>query len=89
MKRDSVIAYIHMRRDTSLPLHAPAQTPFPQLRKYLMDVLFLNQLLVKQLNSLSVRLPFCELTSYNTSSTLIHIKILILLICIFIIIPFT
>ena len=34
MKRDSVSAYVHIRRDTPLPLNAPAQIlenppPFP------------------------------------------------------------
>ena len=48
MKRDSVSAYVHMRRDTPLPLYAPVHIfndppPFPQLRTYLMDALFLNQ----------------------------------------------
>ena len=47
MKRDSVSAYVHMRRDTPLPLYAPVHIlddppPFPQLRTYLMDGLFLN-----------------------------------------------
>ena len=48
MKRDSVSAYVHMRRDTPLLLYAPAHIlndppSFPQLRKYLMDDLTLNQ----------------------------------------------
>ena len=48
MKRDSVSAQVHMRRDTPLPLythvHILDEPPsFPQLRKYLMDGLPLNQ----------------------------------------------
>ena len=48
MKRDSVNAYVHMRRDTSFPctqLHGFWMTPsIPhQLRKYLIDGPFLNQ----------------------------------------------
>ena len=48
MKRDSVSAYVHMRRDTPLSLYAPvhilSDPPlFPQLRTYLMGGLFLNQ----------------------------------------------
>ena len=48
MKRDSVSTYVHMRRDTLLPLYAAVHilndpSPFPQLRTYLMDGLFLNQ----------------------------------------------
>ena len=47
MKRD-ISAYVHIRRDTPLPLYAPVHIlddppPFPLLRKYLMDGLFLNQ----------------------------------------------
>ena len=48
MKRDNVSAYVHMRRDTPLPLCAPEHifdypSSFPQLLKYLMDGLPLNQ----------------------------------------------
>ena len=48
MKRDSVSAYLHMRRDTPLPLYAAVDIlddppPFSQLRTYLIDGLFLNQ----------------------------------------------
>ena len=48
MKRDSVSAYVHMRRDTPLPLYAPVHIldnppPFPYLRTYLIDGLFLSQ----------------------------------------------
>ena len=48
MKRDSVSAYVHMRRDTPLPLHALAHilndpSSFPQVLKYLMDGLPLRQ----------------------------------------------
>ena len=48
MKRDSVSAYVHMRRDTPLPLHALAHIlndppSFPQMLKYLMDGLPLRQ----------------------------------------------
>ena len=48
MKRDSVSAYVHMRCDTPLSLYAPVHIlddfpPFLQLRKYLMDSLFLKQ----------------------------------------------
>ena len=48
MKRDNVRAYVHMGRDTPLPLHAPVHIlddpspSFPQLRKHLMDGLPLN-----------------------------------------------
>ena len=48
MKRDRVIAYVQIERDTPLPLYAPVHIlddppPFPQLRKYLMHGLFFNQ----------------------------------------------
>ena len=48
MKRDSVSEYVHMSRDTPVPLYAPVYIlddphPFPQLHTYLMDGLFLNQ----------------------------------------------
>ena len=48
MKRDSVSAYVRMRRDTLLSLCASAHIldvllPIFQLRTYLMDGLFLNQ----------------------------------------------
>ena len=48
MKRDSVSAYVHMKRNTPLPLYASANIlddppPFPYLRTSLMDGLFLNQ----------------------------------------------
>ena len=48
MKRDSLSAYVHMWRDTPLPPYAPIHIfgdppPFPWLRTYLMDGLFLNQ----------------------------------------------
>ena len=45
MKRDSVSVYVHMTRDTTLPLYASAHIldPFPQLCTYLMDGLFLNE----------------------------------------------
>ena len=48
MKRDSVSAYLHMRRDTPLPLYAAVHIlddppPFSQLRTYLIDGLFLSQ----------------------------------------------
>ena len=48
MKRDSVSAYVHMRRDTPPPLHALAHilndpSSFPQVLKYLMDGLPLRQ----------------------------------------------
>ena len=40
-KKDSVSAYTHMRRDTTLPLHAAVRIlddpNSPQLRTYLMD----------------------------------------------------
>ena len=44
----SISAYVHMRRDTPLPLYAPVHIlddllPFPYFRTYLMDGLFLNQ----------------------------------------------
>ena len=44
----SVSVYVHMRRDTSFPLYAPGHIlddppSFPQLLKYLMDGLPLNQ----------------------------------------------
>ena len=43
-----VSAYVHMRRDTPVPLSAPVHIlddplPFPQLRTNLMDDLFLNK----------------------------------------------
>ena len=43
-----VSAYVHMRRDTPLSLYAPVHifddpSPFPHLRTYLMDGLFLNE----------------------------------------------
>ena len=41
MKRDSVSASVHMKRDTPLPL-LDDPCPFPQLRTYLVDSLFLN-----------------------------------------------
>ena len=42
MKRDSISAYVHMRRDTPFPLCAPVHIlndlpSFPLLLKYLMD----------------------------------------------------
>ena len=48
MKRDKVSAYVRMTHDTPLPLYASVNIlddppPFPQLRTYLMDSLFLNQ----------------------------------------------
>ena len=48
MKRDSVGAYVHIRWDTLLPQYKPVHvlndpTPFPRLRTYLMDDLFINQ----------------------------------------------
>ena len=53
MKRDSVSAYVHKRHDTQFPMYVPAHIlddlsnpgppPFPQLRMYEMDGLFLNQ----------------------------------------------
>ena len=48
MKRDSVSAYVHIKRDTPLPLYAPVYIlddlpSFPQFCKYLMDGLSLNQ----------------------------------------------
>ena len=45
----NVSAYVHMRCDTPLPLYAPAHIlhdlppPFPQLRTYSMDKVFLDQ----------------------------------------------
>ena len=53
MKRDSVGSYVHKRRDIQFLMYAPAHIlddlpiprppPFPQLRMYEMDGLFLNQ----------------------------------------------
>ena len=53
MKRDSVSAYVHKRRDTQFLMYAPVHIwddlpkprspPFPQLRMCEMDGLFLNQ----------------------------------------------
>ena len=48
MKRDSVSAYVHMRRNTPLPLYAQVHIldeppSFPQLCKYIMDGLPLKQ----------------------------------------------
>ena len=45
---ESVSAHVHIRRDTPLPQYAPLQildetNVLPQLRRYLMDGLFLNQ----------------------------------------------
>ena len=54
MKRDSVSAYVHMRRDTPLLLHSPVYIlndppPFPQSHTYLMDGLFLNKKINKNI----------------------------------------
>ena len=48
MQKDIVSAYIHMRRDTPLPVYPPVHIfddlpLFPQLRTYLIDGLFLNE----------------------------------------------
>ena len=55
LKRNNVSAYVHMKRDTPLPLYASVnilddsppltflQLPFSLLLTYLMDGLFLNQ----------------------------------------------
>ena len=48
VKRDTISGYVHMKRDTPLPLCTSVNilddpTPFPQLPKYLMNGLFLNQ----------------------------------------------
>ena len=48
MKRVSVSAYVHIKRDTRLPLYASVNIlddlrPFFCLRRYLMDGLFLKQ----------------------------------------------
>ena len=48
MKKDSVSAYVHMRRNIPLFLYAQVHIldeppSFPQLRKYIMDGLHLNQ----------------------------------------------
>ena len=48
MKKDSVSAFVHMKRTTPLALYAPVHIlddapPFLQLRRFLMDGLFLNQ----------------------------------------------
>ena len=48
MKRDSVSAYVHIKRDTPLSLYAPVHIldvppPFPWLRTYLIEDLFRNQ----------------------------------------------
>ena len=55
MKKDSVSAFVHMKRTTPLALYAPVHIlddapPFLQLRRFLMDGLFLNQKTKNKIN---------------------------------------
>ena len=74
MKKDSVIAYVHMTRDTPLPLYAPVHIlddphrllpSFLHLRKYLMDGLFFNQKANKN-NRVSYSLKYKHLKKKKT-----------------------
>ena len=70
MKRDSVSAYVHMRRDTPLPLYVPLHflddsPPFPWLRTYLMDGLFLNQKKNNRMTSVKIYWSILKLLLIN------------------------
>ena len=61
MKRDSVKAYVHVRRDTALPLYAAVRIlDYPhQLRRYFINGPFLNQKTYKDIQiSYSLKYKF-------------------------------
>ena len=68
-KIDSASACIHMKRDTPLPL-LNDPSPFPQLRTYLMDGLFLNHKTNK-----NIRVSYSLKYRYSKKKKVIYVKI--------------
>ena len=74
MKRDSVSVYIHMRRDALLPPYAPVHilddpASFPQLFKYLIDGVTLNQKTNK-----TIRISYSLKYKYSKTRSLLKNK---------------